>query len=404
MKATTADSNKRLLEVAHGRYSFTPLLHYDNTNQQVWCKCNTCGHEWHTRYGNLVNRGDGCRKCGARASTLIRKLHIDEVISRLEVASSQRGYSFKLPHAYIRNSQLIECICSTCGHTWSASFASLTSQMTGCPQCAGHMRLSTEQANARLSQCASQQDFTFTRLNSFTGVRQKVRCTCNKCKRSWVASYSNLVYMGQGCPYACKGVKISESKRRTSTADANYTLQQVGAGRYTHTPITKYINGRQIITCTCNSCRTTFINSYDNLVRLGQGCPNRCYITPQYISTSEHEIVDYIKRNFPQLEIQQSVRSLIKNPTGNSGLELDIYIPELQLAFEFNGSYWHSDPVIQKTRGGYFRSASQYHTYKTHQCLELDIYLLHIDEAQYRVNKCGVLSFVYWVVSLRGRR
>lgn len=35
-------------------------------------------------------------------------------------------------------------------------------------------------------------------------------------------------------------------------------------------------------------------------------------------------------------------RNIIKNPNTNYGLELDIYIPDLSIAFEVNGNYWHS--------------------------------------------------------------
>ena len=53
-----------------------------------------------------------------------------------------------------------------------------------------------------------------------------------------------------------------------------------------------------------------------------------------------------------------------------SPLELDMYIPELNIAFEYNGSYWHSG--IHKNR--------DYHKKKSELCLEKGIKLYHIWE------------------------
>ena len=50
--------------------------------------------------------------------------------------------------------------------------------------------------------------------------------------------------------------------------------------------------------------------------------------------------------------------------------ELDIYIPELKLAFEFNGLWWHSE--INKDKN--------YHLNKTEKCEKLGIQLIHIYE------------------------
>jgi hypothetical protein len=50
--------------------------------------------------------------------------------------------------------------------------------------------------------------------------------------------------------------------------------------------------------------------------------------------------------------------------------ELDIYIPSLNLAIEFNGLYWHSEDFIDKN----------YHLDKSLKCQEKGIHLLHIFE------------------------
>lgn len=53
-----------------------------------------------------------------------------------------------------------------------------------------------------------------------------------------------------------------------------------------------------------------------------------------------------------------------------SGKELDIYVPDLNLAFEFNGVYWYSDIFLEKN----------YHKTKSDICREKSIQLIHIWE------------------------
>ena len=56
---------------------------------------------------------------------------------------------------------------------------------------------------------------------------------------------------------------------------------------------------------------------------------------------------------------------------------MDIYIPELNLAFEFNGSYWHSSLYKDKC----------YHQNKTKLCYEKGIQLIHVYEYDWVKNK-----------------
>lgn len=56
-----------------------------------------------------------------------------------------------------------------------------------------------------------------------------------------------------------------------------------------------------------------------------------------------------------------------------NGNELDIYIPELKLAIEYNGSYWHSS----------IKKEAKYHQNKTIACAKQGIRLLHIFEYEW---------------------
>ena len=106
-------------------------------------------------------------------------------------------------------------------------------------------------------------------------------------------------------------------------------------------------------------------------------------------SKSEKEIVEFIK-TFYDKKIIENNRNIILNEYSNNYLELDIYLPDIKLAIEFNGRYWHNDESISKRVG--FNTAEEYHSYKSSKCKEQNIFLLHIDEHEWLDNKNNVLN------------
>ena len=93
----------------------------------------------------------------------------------------------------------------------------------------------------------------------------------------------------------------------------------------------------------------------------------RCFkCNPKISSKKEQELVNFCKQFYPNL--QRRNRQLIKP------YELDIVIPELKLAIEFNGSYWHSIEV---------GVIPGYHLMKTERCEQLGYRLIHIWEDEW---------------------
>jgi len=82
-----------------------------------------------------------------------------------------------------------------------------------------------------------------------------------------------------------------------------------------------------------------------------------------HTSGSETNVYNFIKKNYNG-EIIQNNRNIIKP------YELDIYIPELKIAFEYNGLFWHNEN----------NTSNNYHLNKTELCEKLGIQLMHIWE------------------------
>jgi len=127
------------------------------------------------------------------------------------------------------------------------------------------------------------------------------------------------------------------------------------------------VNNRLTSKVRCHKCENIFeINNsllYDRTIRNITEICTLCNPISKGTSGLEIQLLSFISNNYSG-EIINNIRSLI------SPYEIDIYLPDLKLAFEFNGLYWHSE--INKDKN--------YHYKKTKMCSDIDIQLIHIWE------------------------
>ena len=99
------------------------------------------------------------------------------------------------------------------------------------------------------------------------------------------------------------------------------------------------------------------------------------------------EYIPHINASFPEREIGKIIESfyngsIIYNTRSIiSPYELDIYLPEKNIAIEFNGNYWHRYEKLEEDKGlGYGKT---YHQLKSFKCKEKGIQLIHIFEYEW---------------------
>jgi len=95
-------------------------------------------------------------------------------------------------------------------------------------------------------------------------------------------------------------------------------------------------------------------------------------------SYSQEEFGNILKEIFKDNVIKEDDKTLIFPQ------EVDFYIPELNIAFEFNGDYWHSDRIMQMN---YHMSAAQYHQIKKDKLQQKGITLFYVWESDFKDNK-----------------
>jgi len=109
------------------------------------------------------------------------------------------------------------------------------------------------------------------------------------------------------------------------------------------------------------------------LFKAGARCPICWYNSTS--SKPEREIQDFISEIYNG-KIINNDRNTIVNPQTGYNLELDVYLPEINKAIEFNGTYWHSLPYKIKNDN-----------IKQEQCRNNNIQLLIIQEENWTDNK-----------------
>lgn len=107
---------------------------------------------------------------------------------------------------------------------------------------------------------------------------------------------------------------------------------------------------------TCKICGKTQYTYFGN-IRGGNMCR---YCVRYNKSNGEKKIVELIRKYGGDIDIIENDRKIIYPQ------ELDIYIPELKVAIEYNGFYWHS------------KLEKNYHKNKSIKCAKKGIRLIHI--------------------------
>lgn len=113
-----------------------------------------------------------------------------------------------------------------------------------------------------------------------------------------------------------------------------------------------------------------FLQTPNNHLK-GTECPS-C----NRFNIKQNDVFNFISEHYPN--VLSSDRNIL------NGKEIDIYIPELKLGFEFNGLYWHSE--IYKDR--------MYHLNKSKECQKLGINLFHIWEDDWLYKQDIVKSMI----------
>ena len=327
-----------------------------SSNTKVWWRCHICNHSWEATPNSRSSRNTGCPNCAKRH----RKTHSTLSKERPELLTDW-DYSKNDP-AWLdlpATSKTRVCWkCHICGNEWSTAIAQRAILGTNCPACGGVEGASPWLAD-RYPGLAKEWDYeangglTPETVTCGSGVQYGWICPKGHHYR---ASIGNRTRNKSGCPY-CSGKQLLIGFNDLATLypdiAAEWDRERNEGGPEDHLAHTS-----ETVWWRCRNCGRRWQATIAN--RTGHnktGCPH-CG-SDRKVSLIETALAFYCKRVFPD-----TIRSY--RPEWLDRRELDIVIPNLRLAIEYDGVLYHTDPE---------RDA-----WKSKRCDENGYDLLHVRE------------------------
>ena len=343
-------------EVHGWKYDYSKV-EYKNNSTPVCIICPEHGEFWQTPKSHITMKY-GCKQCGRK---ICAKKTSNTTKSFIEKARKIHGDKYDYSKVEYVNAYTKICIiCPEHGEFYQTPHDHLKG--ASCPKCGNIKRkegrfLSTDKFIEKARKIHGDK-YDYSKVN-YIGTKGKICIICPEHGEFYQTPNAHL--NGQGCPIC--GNKIVSEKKKKETSNLISQFIEKHGDKYDYSKV-NYLGCDKFITIICPIHGEFRQRSHDHLY--GHGCP-KCGIR---LSIAENEIYEYCKSLYPLAE--QSNRSMI-NP-----YELDIYIPEINVAIEYNGLLWHSEK---------YKNDRYYHLKKLNACKEKGIKLLQIFEDEYVNNK-----------------
>lgn len=169
-------------------------------------------------------------------------------------------------------------------------------------------------------------------------------------------------------------VLIEQYVKNSLEREFNKRVEQY-SNFHIHRQVDEYEGQSQFHLMTCRRCGTQIER---NFMHGGPKCP-KCDIGVGS-SIAERQLRDIVKSFLPEDSVVITGAKIFDNPQ----LSVDVYVPHLKIAFEFNGLYWHSTKFKDKW----------YHHDKTEQLREKGIKLFHVFEDDFLNRQQIIISMI----------
>ena len=318
------------------------------------------------RINDFLKSKWGCPKCGYLEATKQITNDCGDFINKAKKIHDNK-YDYSKVH-YINSKIKVCIICPKHGEFFQEPKAHLKGQ--GCPKCSGCAKLTMDDFIEKARKVHGD-EYDYSKVK-YINNHTKVCIICPEHGEFWQTPNSHL--NGNGC-YSCKNKKISLQKTFTKEQFIE-KAQEIHGGKYDYSKV-NYINSH---TKVCIICPThgEFEQTPDKHINSKQGCI-KC---TSVISNNEKKIVEYCR--YITNNIVENNRNIL------NGKELDIYLPEYNLAIEYNGLLWHSEK---------YGKDKYYHLNKLNLCNEQGIKLIQIFEDEYLEHKDIVLSKIKHILN-----
>ena len=316
---------------------FDPNILTLGSGQKVWWKCSE-GHEWQAPIDRR-SQGKGCPYCSGR-NAIKGENDLQTINPTLAKEWNYEKNNGLTPMDVLPNSnKKVWWKCSK-GHEWQVTINSRNNGV-GCPYCSGRYAVRGENDLQTVNPTLAK-EWNYEKNNGLTPMdvlpnsNKKAWWKCSE-GHEWQAKISNR-NNGSGCPH-CAGQCIVKGENDLQTVNPVLGEEWNYEKNDGLTPMDVLPNSNKKVWWKCSKgheWQATISNRNS-----GNGCP--VCNSERKTSFPEYELMYYLKRS--GLDVIHSYRA--------KGYELDIYIPSLRIAIEYDGYYWHKNRIRKDIEKNY---------------------------------------------------
>lgn len=345
-------------KIHNNKYDYSKVNYIDSRKHKVCIICPEHGEFWQTPYNHLLGY-EGCKMCASQNNSQRLLKPLDKFIE-----DSQKIHGLKYDYSkveYLGKEKKVCIICPEHGEFWQTPGSHLNGR--GCPVCSGRFM-----DNDTFIQKSKQIHGSFYDYSKVNYVKTDVKVTIICPEHGEFKQKPCHHLRGAGCPLCGKNkVSIKNSNTLDSFIEES---KKIHNNKYDYSKV-EYVNNRIKVCIICPEHGEFWQIPHDHLQ--GHGCP-KCANSASF---GEDKIVDFLH----ELGVNQIERR--NHSVLNGRLELDIWLPEFNIAIEFNGLRWHCEQ---------FKQDKNYHAKKTELCKKKGIRLIQIFEDEFLEHEEIVLS------------
>ena len=318
-------------------FDFDPKLLTVGSGKKVWWKCSK-RHEWQATIDRR-SQGKGCPYCSGR-NAIKGKNDLQTVNPALAKEWNYDKNNGLTPTDVLPSSnKKVWWKCGK-GHEWKAMIRS-RSDGRGCPYCSGRHAVSgindLQTVNPALAtEWNYERNSGLMPMDVLPNSNKKVWWKCSK-GHEWQSTVANR-NNGNGCPY-CLGRHAVKGENDLQTVNPALAKEWNYEKNDDLKPEEFTANSNKDVWWKCSKGHEWHASIANR--NKGNGCP--VCNSERKTSFPEYALAYYLKRS--GLDVVHSYRA--------KGYELDIYIPSLKIAIEYDGYYWHKNRMRKDIEKNY---------------------------------------------------
>lgn len=357
---------KRFKEKHGDKYDYSKVI-YVKMHSKVEIVCKKHGSFYQSPQSHL--KGCGCPKCAIEKRKRKSNDTLENFLKKAENIHNGR-YDYSKVN-YIDSKTKVCIICPKHGEFYQKPNDHLNGR--GCKKCyderRGESQRSCKDEFIDKANKIHNGKYDYSKVE-YVNTHTKVCIICPEHGNFFIEPASHL--SGRKCNECSK---IDRAKHKTMTTEEFVNKAKIVHGKKYDYSVTNYEGIYNIVNIICP------IHGIFSQIASYHLSGNGCQLCAQEMkeSTSERNLFQFVSENYDGI-IMKNYRKIL---SGNR--ELDIYVPSLKLAIEFDGLFWHSSKN---------KTPSNYHLNKTVECKEKGIKLIHIFEDEWIYKRDIVKSFI----------